>query len=340
MLDGRVDLDHPCFEGADLTQLPTMVPAGSDPRGRMAAHGTHVASLLFGQPNTPIEGIAPACRGLSVPVFSDDDVVLSQLDLARALNQAVEAGANVINVSGGQMTHSGEAEDLLAQAVQNCANHGVLIVAAAGNDGCACLHVPAALPAVLAVGAMDDAKRPLQSSNWGDAYRLRGILAPGLDVVGAEPGGGTVSRTGSSFATPIVAGVAGLLLSRQVQLDEIPDPLAVRRALLDSAAPCAVSDAQASGQCLLGTLDVTHAMKLLTGETMERETDTLEQVIPQEPPTAPQNQVEPSGCGCGGTQASDEAKGAKPAPPPTVAPPPTEPAGAPRLGLCHRNAGL
>ena len=90
-------------------------------------------------------------------------------------------------------------------------------VAAAGNNGCDCLHVPAALPAVLAVGAMDAHGHPLEFSNWGKAYQTQGILAPGKDITGAKSGGGTVQLSGTSFATPIVAGVAALLLSLQVQ---------------------------------------------------------------------------------------------------------------------------
>ena len=58
---------------------------------------------------------------------------------------------------------------------RSCEDNNVLVVAAAGNDGCACLHVPAAVPSVLAVGA--DGK-PLETSNWGEAYRSNGILAP------------------------------------------------------------------------------------------------------------------------------------------------------------------
>ena len=115
----------------------------------------------------------PAARGLLLPVFNDEGRLLSQLDLSRAIEKAVEAGAHVINISGGQLTEVGEAEDWLDRAVRHAGNSGALIVAAAGNDGCACLHVPAALPTVLAVGAMDDEGRPLDFSNWGENYRFR-----------------------------------------------------------------------------------------------------------------------------------------------------------------------
>ena len=67
VLDGPVDLSHPCFAGANVRRLDTLVedPAG---RGQMSLHGTHVASLIFGQPGSSVFGIAPKCRGLILPV--------------------------------------------------------------------------------------------------------------------------------------------------------------------------------------------------------------------------------------------------------------------------------
>src|SRR5436305_1762547 len=82
-----------------------------------------------------------------------------------------------------------------------------IIVAAAGNEGCECLHVPAALPSVLAVGAMDSQGKPLESSNWGGPYRQQGILAPGERIAGALPGGGVGYKSGTSSATAIVSGI-------------------------------------------------------------------------------------------------------------------------------------
>ncbi len=74
------------------------------------------------------------------------------MHLARAITQAVQAGAHIINISGGQLAPEGEVEDKLARAAQLCAENNVLIVSAGGNDGCECVHVPASLYSVLAVG--------------------------------------------------------------------------------------------------------------------------------------------------------------------------------------------
>jgi cyanobactin maturation PatA/PatG family protease len=262
VLDGPVDRGHPCFEGAELSgceELPKV-------KGKMLDHGTHVASILFGQPNGPLQGVAPGCTGLLIPVFSDERM-LSQLDLSRAIEKAVEAGAHIINISGGQLTEVGEAEDWLERAVRHAGNSGVLIVAAAGNDGCDCLHVPAALPTVLAVGAMDDEGRPLDFSNWGENYQVEGVLAPGKDIPGAVSGGGIAERSGTSVATPIVAGVAALLLSREVQAGRKPDASAVRRAILQSADPCDPEVVENSSRCLAGKLNIGAAMSEMTQET-------------------------------------------------------------------------
>ncbi len=153
VLDGPVDRDHPGFAGADGTSLAALA-SGRATSGGMSRHGTHLASVLFGRPDGPVPGLAPGRRGLIVPSFAEEEGHRSQRDRARALDPAVEAGAQVSNVSGGPKVPTSEAEDLLARAIRHARDRNVLIVAAAGNDGCACLHVPAAV-AFSAVGCLD-----------------------------------------------------------------------------------------------------------------------------------------------------------------------------------------
>ena len=289
ILDGLVDQSHNCFNAANLTRLPTLIQGEATANGSMSGHGTHVASIIFGQHNSSeLQGIAPQCRGLIVPIFGDNNKKLSQLDLSRAIEQAVNAGAHIINVSAGQLTDNGEAEGWLDRAVQLCKDHNVLIVAAAGNDGCECLHVPASLPTVLAVGAMNDQGKPIDFSNWGEKYQNQGILAPGEHILGAKPGGGTQKLSGTSFATPIVSGVAALLLSLQVQRGETPDPAKVRAVLLETAIPCTDKDTDDISRCLLGKLNISGALQYFTGGTMSEELDTVETV----------DSIEAAGCGC------------------------------------------
>lgn len=265
VLDGPVDHSHPSLTTANLTQLQALVP-GTANQGPASQHGTHIASVIFGQHDSPVKGIAPHCRGLSVPIFSDGPdgsiAPCSQLDLARAITQAVEAGAHIINISGGELSPSGSAHPLLADAVQKCASGGVLIVAATGNEGCDCLHIPGALPSVLAVGAMNAQGLPLEFGNWGAMYRAQGILAPGENILGAKVGGNAVPQSGTSYATPIVSGVAGLLLSLQLKLGWQPSPQTVRAAILESAYAC---DPQVFSDCrpfLVGGLNIAGAHRL------------------------------------------------------------------------------
>ncbi|MEA5500202.1 PatA/PatG family cyanobactin maturation protease [Limnoraphis robusta Tam1] len=289
VLDGPVDQNHPCFQGADLTYLPTLVQEAPRIDGNMSMHGTHVASIIFGQPGSPVEGIAPHCKGIIVPIFADDRRKTSQLDLARGIEQAVNAGAHVINLSGGQLTDFGEADGWLENAVRLCRQNNVLLVAAAGNNGCDCLHVPAALPSVLAVGAMDANGKPLDFSNWGETYKNQGILAPGKDILGAKPGGGTHRLSGTSLATPIVSGVAAVLLSLQREQGETPDPQKVRQILLQSALPCDPDLPEETRRCLAGKLNVSGAITLVKGGKMAEEFTSVEV-----------SEVQAAGCGCGG----------------------------------------
>jgi cyanobactin maturation PatA/PatG family protease len=231
--------------------------------GSMSRHGTHVTSLIFGQPGSPVAGIAPGCRGLILPIFQDyHEGRLSQLDLARSIELAVQEGAHIINISGGERTVGPQASDLLARAIRYCERNNVLVVAAVGNDGCECLHVPAALPGVLAVGALGANGQPLGISNWGRAYRTNGILAPGENIRGAVPGG-VASFSGSSFAAPIVSGVAAVLLSIQGQSGRKLDPRAIGDAILSSAVPCNPHKTPDCPRHLAGTLNILGAYTLV-----------------------------------------------------------------------------
>ena len=339
VLDGPVDRAHPCFAGADLIPVETLVPGEVD-EGPASCHGTHVASIIFGRHGSAIQGIAPGCRGLILPVFQSGKegslAPCSQIDLARAITTAVEHGAHVINISGGELEPSGQGHQILANAVRLCSEAGVLIVAAAGNDGCRCLHIPAALPSVLAVGAMSAEGTPLEFSNWGEAYRRQGILAPGERITGALPGGGVTSRSGTSYATPIVSGIAALLLSLELARGRRLDVRAVLEALLGSAVGCDTQPVPDCRRLLGGRLNIPAAIsRLEKGAAMEisesRNDVSLQQVQRQgaacptcdmpaviettsvraaalTPSTAAAQPAEDargvtaSGCGCGGSQ--------------------------------------
>lgn len=279
ILDGPVDRSHGSLAAADLRILETL-SSGEPVEGAPTHHGTCIASVIFGQHAGDVTGIAPACRGLVVPIFTgarDGSLnPCSQVDLARAIMQAAQNGAQVINVSGGQFAPSGAAHPILADAVRFCAGHGVLIIAAVGNEGCDCLNVPAALPSVLAVGAMDRQGSPLDFSNWGHTYRTAGILAPGEGIVAVGPDGRAISNTGTSIATAVASGVAGLLLSYQVTLGRKPNAHLVRSALLLSANGCREQPVPDCRRLLAGRLNLPGAMTLIQqGDHTMSESGTL-----------------------------------------------------------------
>ncbi len=77
--------------------------------------------MIFGQQDSAVRGIAPGCRGISIPIYECDPVrspATNQAQLARAIHEALEAGAHVINVSAGQLVPSAIAEPELAAAVR------------------------------------------------------------------------------------------------------------------------------------------------------------------------------------------------------------------------------
>ncbi|MCB1494152.1 MAG: PatA/PatG family cyanobactin maturation protease [Bauldia sp.] len=258
VVDGVPDLECADLSGEKLAVETTMLPAADIPPD---PHATDIFLLVFGKRR----GIARGCPGLALPVFflSSAAPRASQMDIARALYMAVEHGVSIVNVSAGQKSSTPEAGRHLEDALDLCNRRGILVVAAAGNDGCACLHVPAAVPTVLAVGAMDREGRPLDQSNWGDGYASNGLLAPGAGLDLVEPDGTAVERTGTSYATAVVTGVAARLLSAASRHRYPLDALDIRSILIDSAEPCVPGADDDCARILAGRLNVEAAIALL-----------------------------------------------------------------------------
>jgi hypothetical protein len=316
LLDGPVDINHRSFGGARLLSLATLVPnvVGN---GVASRHGTSVASVLFGQHfGGPMRGVAPRCTGLLLPIFSDnsDHVGCSQVDLARAIVQATENRAHIISVSAGQYSPSGEPHPILRDAVDYAASEGVLIVAAVGNDGCECLHVPSALESVLAVGAIDRNSQPLSFSNWGARYSKNGIVALGQDIEAALPGGRYGVMSGTSFAAAVVAGVAALLLSVQRKLGEPLSPAVIRQLLLKSAIVCEPKLQSECRRMMAGQLSIPNALELLLSRRVLMSTADDQAITESQQPDAdqasvtPPSQVHPSDCGCGCRGSTDSCR--------------------------------
>ena len=162
-------------------------------------------------------------------------------DVSRAVVWATDQGGRVINASLG-----GPLEDAsLAAAAQYAQSRGALLAAAAGNDSSSQLDYPAALPAVVSVGASNQADALYSFSNHGAA-----VAAPGENTTTAR-GGGYEQFLGTSSAAPVVSGIAGLLFS----LVPSATPAQVTSALEQSAVPIA--------GVTFGRVDAEHALATL-----------------------------------------------------------------------------
>ncbi|MEF8756723.1 MAG: S8 family serine peptidase, partial [Halobacteriales archaeon] len=137
----------------------------------------------------------------------DEDGSGSFSDIADAVEWATEQGTDAINMSLGGSSGS----STLKNAVEYAYNNGVYVVAAAGNDGlCSdCVGYPAAYDECVAVSALDENEDLATFSSTGTEVE---IAAPGADVLSTTTAdrGGYEQLSGTSMATPVVAGVAGL----------------------------------------------------------------------------------------------------------------------------------
>jgi subtilisin family serine protease len=183
-----------------------------------AGHGTHVAGIVGarGDNHTGIVGVNWSARLMALK-FMNEHGEGSTADAAAAIDYAVDAGAKVINASWGGPNFS----QALWEAVARAADHDVLFVAAAGNEGDNADNspeYPAAfeLPNVVSVAASDVHDHLLDFSNYGS--KSVDIAAPGDEIYSTVPasvdGDGYTTFSGTSMAAPFVSGAAALYLAR------------------------------------------------------------------------------------------------------------------------------
>jgi subtilisin family serine protease/flagellar hook assembly protein FlgD len=204
VIDSGVDVTHPDLAGKIAGSFNALT-RGRDVRD-LVGHGTGVASVA-GAATGNGEGIAGAGYDssiLAVKVADRTGRIFTD-DLAAGVVWAVDNGADVINLSLG-----GPASDQLERdAVSYAQRHGVLVVAAAGNEGTAAKQFPAALPGVLSVGATSaNGSSRVAFSSYGPWVD---VAAPGRGIVVAAPGGRYERADGTSYSSPLVAGQVALL---------------------------------------------------------------------------------------------------------------------------------
>jgi len=212
VIDSGVDTVNPQLKPAVDAARGKSVVKGDKGHGTddTMGHGTRVAGIIAARrrTGTGFVGIAPQATIVPIKQYTEDDPNADQRrTLATAVNTAVSAGVQIINIS--EDTKSDYPP--LAQAVRNAVQHGILVVASAGNDGAGgkrATTYPAAYPGVLAVGASD---RNNERADFSQAGPFVDIAAPGVDMVSTVPHGGQCVDQGTSFSAPYVAGVAALI---------------------------------------------------------------------------------------------------------------------------------
>ena len=220
LIDGPVVTQHPDLAGEHLHEIPGK-NGGSCTQANSAAclHGTFVAGILSAKRNSPAPAICPNCILLIRPIFIETTSgrehmpSATPLELATAIIECIDAGARVINLSLALAQPSTKGEQALEQALNQALTRGVLIVAAAGNQGTLGSTAITRHPWVIPVMACDLRGRPLNESNLGSSIGRRGLSAPGHSMTSLGSQGQLLTLEGTSVAVPFVTGAIALLWS-------------------------------------------------------------------------------------------------------------------------------
>jgi subtilisin family serine protease len=229
VLDTGADQSHPDLAGRVLAAKDF---SGSSGTGDVFGHGTHVASVVGGSgaaSGGSRQGVAPAAQLLVGKVLGDDGFG-SESQVIAGMEWAADQGAEIVNMSLGS-SGATDGTDPMSQALNDLSRRtGTLFVVAAGNEGeqgPRTVGSPGAADAALTVGAVDrdDSLAPFSSRGprLGDDAVKPDVTAPGVGIVAARAAGSAMGdpvdehytgASGTSMATPHVAGAAALLAQR------------------------------------------------------------------------------------------------------------------------------
>jgi len=230
LLDTGFDLDHPVFSSLNviatrdfLSGIPGDTDVGDDNPIEMG-HGTATLSVCGGYLPGELIGAAPgATYALGKTEYTNQEIEIEEEYWIAGLEWADSIGCDLLSSSLGY-TNWYEYADLDGNtapatiAADMAASRGLLVVTAAGNeadDPWYYIIVPADGDSVLAVGASTIEGERAAFSSFGPSADGRikpDVMAPGVQVWSANPGGSFSFKSGSSFSTPLVAGVCALLL--------------------------------------------------------------------------------------------------------------------------------
>lgn len=220
LIDGPVATNHPDLSNATIREIPGKL-AGTCARANSAAcmHGTFVAGILSAKRGSEAPSISPDCTLLVRPIFAEtasgnkDMPSASPGELATAIIDCVDAGANVINLSAALVQPTAKGKRRLEESLDYSAKRGAIVVAAAGNQGTVGSSAITHHPWVISVAACSRQGKPIGYSNFGNSIGRRGLSAPGEDITSLVAEGKPVSFGGTSAAAPFVTGAIALLWS-------------------------------------------------------------------------------------------------------------------------------
>ncbi|HWG74431.1 MAG TPA: S8 family serine peptidase [Acidimicrobiales bacterium] len=238
VLDTGVEASNPDLAGKVIMgptlcqndSAPDTCTPGTAANNDMVGHGTHVSGIIAANTNNGA-GIAGLGWNTQVTVYKvlDDQGNGSDADVDTGIIDATLAGNRVINLSlsggvcqegaGGPVVECLPTDPDMTNAIDFALSHGVVVVAAAGNDGQAgsgtIPEFPAAYPGVLSVAATDNSGAVTYFSERGAAAN---IAAPGLDVLSTWNDGNYALASGTSMSSPTVAAAAALVLAANPSL--------------------------------------------------------------------------------------------------------------------------
>ena len=203
VVDSGIDLDHPDLKVWGGVNTINPRKSYNDDYG----HGTHVAGTIAALDNDiGVVGVAPEAKLYAVKVLNRSGIGFLS-DVIEGLQWAIDNGMQVVNMSIG-----GGGNETYHDAIIAVYNAGITIVAAAGNDGPSedTVTYPAKYPETIAVSAIDQSDTIAGFSSRGPEVDL---AAPGVNVNSTWNDGGYKEGSGTSMATPHVAGTAALVIA-------------------------------------------------------------------------------------------------------------------------------
>jgi thermitase len=211
VIDTGIDQKHPCLKDKVVERINFSDSEGID---TARGHGTHIAGLIAAtfEDQDNLNGIAYNSKLLDVQV-ADNDGSTDAEKVAKGIIWSVNRGAKIINIS----IVIRDPYPMLEYAVNYAKENDCLIIAAAGNSGCADSVYPASYPGVISVAATDRDDRIAGWSNHGDWVD---VAAPGVDIYSILPGDGYGGKNGTSYSTALVSGQAALLYGIAADTDD------------------------------------------------------------------------------------------------------------------------